>query len=446
MGVSDRWVRKLLKRMSKQGDAVVVHGLRGRPSNRKLPAETQRQALEILKQPDWHDFGPTFAAEQLAKRHRIQVGKETLREVDDRGRTVEEQVAPAGRGAWLAAAAKRLWRTGAVGHLRARLAGRKRAGALPGADDRRRHQLELGPLRRARCDTAQHGCAVGVPGEEWPDGGRLHGSRFDVHRTATRLEKAKSKQREADRLTQLGRALRELGIGSILAYSPQAKGRIERSFLTAQDRLVKHLRLAKVSTLEAANAFLENEYWPEWNAHFARPVADFPNQHRALTPQLDLAAILCHVEERVIGNDYTFSFAGRRYQIERTAVQAGMRRQRLRVELRLDGELKARYQGRYVEIGECGMRADRCASRRRANRFAKITMREAGVAGCRASSIAPARRCGRRSETETQKPISAPGKPGACVFMPKASAREFHQSNGSQHESPPGAPERLTRF
>ena len=79
MGVSDRWVRKLLKRMSKQGDAVVVHGLRGRPSNRKLSAETHRQALAILKQPEWHDFGPTLAAEQLAKRHRIQVGKETLR-------------------------------------------------------------------------------------------------------------------------------------------------------------------------------------------------------------------------------------------------------------------------------------------------------------------------------------------------------------------------------
>jgi transposase len=63
MGVSARWVRKLLKRMAKQGDAVVVHGLRGRPSNRKLSAKTQRQALAIVKQPDWHDFGPTFAAE-----------------------------------------------------------------------------------------------------------------------------------------------------------------------------------------------------------------------------------------------------------------------------------------------------------------------------------------------------------------------------------------------
>ena len=109
--------------------------------------------------------------------------------------------------------------------------------------------------------------------------------------------------------------------------------------------------------MEAANAFLENEYWPEWNARFARPLQDFPNQHRSLTEQLELAAILCHVEPRVIGNDYTFSFAGRRYQIARDHAQAGMRHQRLRVELRLNGELKARYQGRYLNIAECGARA-----------------------------------------------------------------------------------------
>src|SRR5258708_18244932 len=79
MGVSERWVRKLLGRMKRQGDAVVVHGLRGRASNRKLAAETQKQAMVILREPDWHDFGPTFAAEQLAKLHQIRVGKETLR-------------------------------------------------------------------------------------------------------------------------------------------------------------------------------------------------------------------------------------------------------------------------------------------------------------------------------------------------------------------------------
>jgi len=79
MGVSDRWVRKLIQRMNKQGDRVVVHGPRGKASNRKIPTEAQAFVLEILKQPDWHDFGPTFAAEQLAKRHDIELSDETLR-------------------------------------------------------------------------------------------------------------------------------------------------------------------------------------------------------------------------------------------------------------------------------------------------------------------------------------------------------------------------------
>ena len=355
MGVTARWVRKLVKRMKKEGDAVVVHGLRGRASNRKLSAKTQRQALAILKKPDWHDFGPTFAAEQLAKRHQIHVGKETLR-----GWMIEA-------GLWQSKVQTiedvHVWRPRRTGF-----------GELVQWDTSDHDWLEgRGPVRylvRMIDDATSWSWGrfvesdatpqnMGVLWEYLEKNGRMvdvYTDRDSMFTVPPRPGESKEQQREADRLTQLGRAMRELGIGSILAYSPQAKGRIERSFRTAQDRLVKHLRLAKVATLESANAFLESEYWPEWNAHFARPVADFPNQHRALTPQLDLATILCHVEERVIGNDHTFSFAGRRYQIVRSAVQAGMRRQRLRVELRLDGELKARYQGRYLEISECGMR------------------------------------------------------------------------------------------
>jgi len=355
MGVSERWVRTLLKRMIKQGDAVVVHGLRGRPSNRKLSGETRRQALAILKQPEWHDFGPTFAAEQLAKRHQIEVGKETLR-----GWMIE---AGMWKSKWCRLQEVHCWRPR-----------RSAFGELVQWDTSEHDWLEgRGPVRYlvrmiddatrwswgrfVERDTTPHN--MGVLWEYLEKNGRMldvYTDRDSMFTVPPRPGESPEEERQADRLTQLGRALRELGIGSILAYSPQAKGRIERSFLTAQDRLVKHLRLAKVSTLEGANAFLEKEYWPEWNTHFARPVADFPNQHRALTPQLDLAAILSHVEERVIGNDYTFSIAGRRYQIVRSQVQAGMRRQRVRVELRLDGELKARYQGRYVEIGECGVR------------------------------------------------------------------------------------------
>jgi transposase len=352
MGVSERWVRKLLRRMKQQGDAVVVHGLRGRSSNRKVPAKTQKQALAILHEPDWHDFGPTFAAQQLAKRHQIQVGKETLR-------------------GWMIEAG--MWKPGSrkiqeVHGWRPRRSG---FGELVQWDTSDHDWLEgRGPVRylvRMIDDATSWSWGRFVASDATPfnmavlweyieKNGRMvdvYTDRDSMFAVPPRPGESKDQQREVDRLTQLGRALRELGIGSILAYSPQAKGRVERSFLTAQDRLVKQLRLAKVCTMEAANAFLEKEYWPEWNEYFARPVNDFPNQHRTLTESQDLAAILCHAEDRVIANDYTFSFAGQRYQIEREQVQAGMRHQRLRIELRLDGELKARYQQRYLSIAAC---------------------------------------------------------------------------------------------
>jgi hypothetical protein len=167
---------------------------------------------------------------------------------------------------------------------------------------------------------------------------------------------SKEQRRQADRLTQIGRALRELGIGWIAAYSPQAKGRVERSFCTDQDRLIKELRLAKVKTMQAANEFLEKEYWPDWNTRFTKPAKGKDDLHRPLGKDFDLAATLSHVEQRVIANDYTFAFAGKRYQIARADLQAGMKRQSLRVELRLNDELKARYEGRYLEISECGVK------------------------------------------------------------------------------------------
>jgi transposase len=353
MGVTARWVRKLVKGMKKKGDAVVVHGLRGRASNRKLCAEIQRQALTILKEPDWHDFGPTFAAEQLAKRHKIHVGKETLR-------------------GWMIDAGLWKHKVQAIHQVHVWRPRRTGFGELVQWDTSEHDWLEgRGPVRylvRLIDDATswswgrfvEHDATpfnMAVLWEYLEKNGRMvdvYTDRDSMFQVAPRAGESEQERIAADRLTQIGRGLRELGIGWIAAYSPQAKGRIERSFLTAQDRLVKDLRLAKVATIEAANTFLETEYWPEWNERFARPVADFPNQHRVLTPQLELASILSHVEQRVIGNDYTFSFAGRRYQIARDHAQAGMRHQRLRVELRLNGELHARYQERYLNITECG--------------------------------------------------------------------------------------------
>jgi transposase len=355
MGVSDRWVRKLLKRMKRQGDRVVVHGLRGRASNRKIASKVRAQAIELLQQRDWHDFGPTFASEQLAKRYGIEISDETLR-------------------GWMMAAG--LWKSRAhrIEEVHCWRPRRSAFGELVQWDTSEHDWLEgRGPVRylvRLIDDATSWSWGRFVERDATPfnmavlweyieKNGRMvdvYTDRDSMFQVALRAGESEAERTTVDRLTQIGRGLRELGIGWIAAYSPQAKGRIERSFLTAQDRLVKDLRLAKVSTMEAANAFLETEYWPEWNRRFARPIADFPNQHRALTPALELAAVLSHVEPRVIGNDYTFSFAGRRYQIARDQAQAGMRHQRLRVELRLNGELHARYQERYLNIAECGAR------------------------------------------------------------------------------------------
>jgi hypothetical protein len=355
MGVSQRWVRKLLKRMKREGDRVVVHGARGRPSNRKIAAATQAQAMALLQQPDWHDFGPRFACEQLAKRHGIEVSDETLRGWmiqaglwKSRGRKLEDVHCWRARRSAFGELVQ--WDTSEHDWLEGRGAVRYLVKLIDDATS-----WSWG--RFVERDTAPFNMAV--LWEYLEKNGRMqevYTDRDSMFTAAPRKGESEPERLAADRVTQIGRALRELGIGWIAAYSPQAKGRVERSFSTDQDRLVKHLRLAKVSTLEAANVFLEQEYWPEWNERFARPVADFPNQHRPLSEHLQLATILCHVKPRVIGNDYTFSFAGQRYQIAREDAQAGMRQQRLRVELRLNGELQACYQGRYLTLAECGAR------------------------------------------------------------------------------------------
>ena len=359
MGVSERWVRKLLARMEKQGDGVVVHGLRGRPSNRRIAASMQQQAMKILQQPEWHDFGPTFASEQLAKRHKLAVSKETLR-------------------GWMMAAG--LWksRPRALQEIHCWRARRSCCGELVQWDTST-HDWTEGRGQEVRylvrmIDDAtsrswgrfvsQDGTRenMGVLWEYLERNGRpveVYTDRHTMFAVPVRAGESRGQRQQADRLTQIGRALRELGIGWIAAHSPQAKGRVERSFATDQDRLVKLLRLAKIKDAAGANEFLEKEYWPEWNERFARPLSAVTDLHRPLSKELDLAGTLSHVEQRVIGNDYTFSFAGRRYQIARAAVQAGMRHGSLRVELRLDGSLQARYQGQYVEISECGEKPPR---------------------------------------------------------------------------------------
>ena len=353
MGVTARWVRTLLKKLKRKGDRAVVHGLRDRPSNRRMAEGVRKRAIALV-QAEYRDFGPTLAAEYLSENHALEVSKETLRK-------------------WMIEA--QLWRAqrARIGEVHLWRPRRECFGELVQWDTSEHDWLEgRGPklyligmmddaTSRALGRFVEHDSTAenmrllwrwlerfGRPLEYYTDKAGL----FQVNRP---LHYNKHLD-EAPPLTQIGRALKELGIGWIGAHSAPAKGRIERFFGTAQDRLVKGLRKAGTSTLEAANQYLERVYLPLWNQRFTVEPANGSDAHRRLLVEHELAAILSHVEERVITNDYTFQFGAQRYQIQKSSLAPRMRGRRLRVEVRLDGTLAARWEGRYLEIALCPVR------------------------------------------------------------------------------------------
>lgn len=162
---------------------------------------------------------------------------------------------------------------------------------------------------------------------------------------------------DPNRLTQVGRALRELGIQLIPAYSPQARGRSERGFGTWQGRLPQELRLRSITTVEAANQFLQERYLSEFNQRFMVKAAE---RGTAFVPlkRKDLNLVFSLHHERVVGRDNTVSFANRSWQIERTKLRGTLAGCRVVVHEHLDDTLSitfgphvvGRYQTEAVEM------------------------------------------------------------------------------------------------
>ena len=117
---------------------------------------------------------------------------------------------------------------------------------------------------------------------------------------------------------------------------------------------MKGMRVAAVRTIEGANAYLEEEYLPWWNQTLTVQAAHATDAHRPLGKEHDLAAILSHVEQRRVINDYTVRYDGKLYQINRQDVCVGLRTARVHVEERLDGTLAMRFQDRYLRVRLCG--------------------------------------------------------------------------------------------
>jgi transposase len=144
------------------------------------------------------------------------------------------------------------------------------------------------------------------------------------------------------RLTQVGRALAQLGIEHIAAYSPEARGRSERAFATLQDRLVKELKLAGIATIEEANCFIAEVYLPDHNARFAQP----PEQpESAFVPATleQVQDILCRQEERTVGNDNTVRYQGLSLQIPPSPLRPHFVKAKVRVHQYPDGSLAVFY-------------------------------------------------------------------------------------------------------
>jgi hypothetical protein len=153
-----------------------------------------------------------------------------------------------------------------------------------------------------------------------------------------------------DAETQFGRALREVDIELIRANSPQAKGRIERHFGTPQDRWVKELRLARATTCVEANEVF-TRLLPAHNRRFAKPAKDSRDAHRELGQAFNLAAILSIQEQRVVSNDYVIRYHNRLFQLLKS-VYPGLRKGKVIVEQRLDGNLAIRFGEHYLKYQE----------------------------------------------------------------------------------------------
>lgn len=183
-------------------------------------------------------------------------------------------------------------------------------------------------------------------------------------------------------LTQVGRALDRLGIEHIPAYSPQARGRSERLNRTFQDRLVNELRVAKITTLAAANAYLREQFLPDYNATFSCAPADPASAFVALG-RVDLDQILCHQAERMVGHDNTVSFDGRAFQVARQPGRRSCVGLQVTIRRHLTGEYSiwcgARRLGHYAAVLE----------RPRDRRTAVQPVEAAGAVDARTAPTAP---------------------------------------------------------
>lgn len=299
MGVCHRQAKRIWARWRRERAWGLAHRGRGRLSNRRLPEDLRARVLEIY-QVRYGDFGPTLAVEYLAEEQGIELSRETLRR-------------------WLVAA--HLWQPGRR-RCRRQRARRERFGQLVQFDGSLHRWLEerAGPscLMVMVDDATNHTEIFMARGETLEAAFTVLRRWIERHGVPEALYLDRRNiyvGNDGSQRTDFARACRELGIGLVVARSPQAKGRVERRNGLLQDRLVKHLRLADARTIDQANA-LARPCIERINRRFRVESVSPVDAHRRAPPPEVLAEILCREESRSVDRDGTISVASRRWRLE----------------------------------------------------------------------------------------------------------------------------------
>lgn len=341
IGITDRWVRELSRRLKRHGPRGLAHGNRGRVPWNRL-ADSIRGKIVQLYQKRYEEFNLNHFREMLMEREGLEPpSREMLRRIlRQAGVWERRRDAPKHRQR-----RPRRERAGELLQIDASIhpwLGEDRpAVALVGAIDDATGEVTRAVFAEAETTQAYFHLLWGILKHRGIPRS-LYGDRDSVFVVNEPKERENKRLRGEPVHTQFGRALKELGIEWISAYSPQAKGRIERLWGTFQDRLLKELRLEGITALSAANAYLPG-FLGRYNRRFRRPATLEDPVWRPAPSAQSLEGILCWKEKRTLGRDHTFSWHGQPWQVLPSDDVPALTGRRVEVRKTLRGTLQAWY-------------------------------------------------------------------------------------------------------
>lgn len=341
-----RQVRRLKSKVKRYGPKGIIHRNRSKRSNNRIPEEKIEEMKTIVKDK-YHDFGPTFAAEKLEENHQIKVSNEKLRQLMINWDCWKPK--PRKENKEYRSWRQRKEQYGEMeqfdGSYHDWFEGRAEPCCLLGSIDDTTSQITK--LEFCHWEGVQEAYSF------WKDYVETRGKPLSIYldRHSTYKQNQKSVFDDPECLTQFQRAMeRDLEVKLIHAYSSQAKGRAERMFNTLQDRLIKELRLAGISTIGEANKFAKEVFIPKHNAKFAVLPQKKGDLHRPLTEfeknNLDKFFSIQHT--RVVNNDFTIRYKGKWYQLSARQPTLVLRKDKVLIEVRMDDSLFISLRDKYL--------------------------------------------------------------------------------------------------